>query len=79
VIDVLFGGSSDAVDYIARQLIPHHNYFRFQFPLDREYEAMDNSHPKNLDVLTHLATDYIDSGEGRHKLEALVGRLSAAE
>lgn len=69
----LFG---DTADHIARQLIPRHNHFRFQFPLDREYEAMDNSHPKNLDVFTHLFTDYIDSGEGRRKLHALVGRLN---
>jgi len=79
VIDVLFSGSSDAVDYIARQLIPRENYFRFQFPLDREYEAMDNARPKNLDVLTHLAIDYIDCGEGRRKLEGLVERLNATE
>jgi hypothetical protein len=77
VIDVLFGGSSDAVDYIAGQLLPRENYFRFQFPLDRQYEAMDNAQPENLDVLTHLATAYIDSGEGRRKLESLVARLIA--
>ena len=77
MIDVLFSGSSDAVDYTARQLIPRHNYFRFQFPLDREYEAMDNAQPKNLDVLTHLATDYIDLGEGRRKLEVLVDKLNS--
>ena len=77
VIDVLLGGSSDAVNHIARQLIPRENHFRFQLPLDRKYEAMGNSHPKNVDVLTHVGTDYIDSGEGRRKLDALVGRLNS--
>ena len=51
MIDVLFSGSSDAVDY--------------------------NAQPKNLDVLTHLATDYIDLGEGRRKLEVLVDKLNS--
>ncbi len=75
VIDVLFGGSSDAVDYLACQLISGDNYFRFQFPLDRRYEAMDNAGARNVEVLTHLATHYIDCGEGRRKLERLVERL----
>ena len=77
IIDVLFGGSTDAVDYIAGQLIEQENFFRFQLPLDRKYERMDNASPENIDVLTHLATHYIDSGPGRRKLEALVQRLAA--
>jgi hypothetical protein len=79
IIDVLFDGSSDAVDYIARQLIRPENLFRFQIPLDRQYERMDNPAPANVDVLTHLATHYIDSGPGRRKLEGLVERLTEAE
>jgi len=77
IIDVLFGGSTDAVDYIAGQLIEQENFFRFQLPLDQKYERMDNASPENIDVLTHLATHYIDSGPGRRKLEALVQRLAA--
>lgn len=79
IIDVLFDGSSDAVDYITRQLIRPENLFRFQMPLDRPYERMDNAAAGNLDVLTHLATHYIDSGPGRRKLEQLVQRLAEAE
>ena len=78
IIDVLFGGSSDAVDYIAGQLLEEANFFRFQIPLDNNYESMDNASPANIDVLTHLATHYIDSGHGRRKLERLVARLTQA-
>ncbi|MFH1923071.1 MAG: patatin-like phospholipase family protein [Planctomycetota bacterium] len=79
IIDVLFGASSDAVDYIARQLVPQKNFFRFQIPLDHEYERMDNASPENIDVLTHLATHHIDSGPGRRQLEELVQRLAEAD
>jgi len=79
IIDVLFGGSSAAVDYIAGQLLEEENFFRFQIPLDSQYQSMDNAAARNIDVLTHLASHYIDSGDGRRKLEKLVERLAQVD
>lgn len=75
LIDVLFDGSADSVDYIARQILPENNYFRFQTRLDKAYDDMDNADETNLRALQLIAAEYIDCDPGRQRFQALVERL----
>lgn len=79
LIDVLFDGSADSVDYISSQLISPGNYFRFQTRLDEAYDDLDNADKTNVQALVRLANQYIDSTEGRNKLDDLVAKLQAAK
>ncbi len=76
IIDVLFDGAGDAVDYIARQMIPESGYFRFQTELTTAYDDMDNADETNLNALMNLADMYL-RGEGADKMKKLVSRLKA--
>ncbi|QDU50484.1 patatin-like phospholipase family protein [Gimesia panareensis] len=75
LIDVLFDGSADSVDYIATQLTDPTNYFRFQTQLTDAYDDMDNADHTNINALIRIANLYIDSGEGKKLLKGLVSRL----
>ena len=75
LIDVLFDGSADAVDYIARQLVDPENYFRFQTRLSGAYDDLDDATATNLNALKALAGRYIDSAGPQAQMEALAGRL----
>lgn len=77
LIDVLFDGPSDATDYIAAQLIPEGQYFRFQVPLAEAYDDLDRADDANLNALRSLATQYIDSVEGKKLLSGLVEKLTS--
>jgi len=72
IIDVLFDGSSDAVDYIASQLIEESRYFRFQTKLDDAYDDMDNADTTNLKALLAIANRFLNDEEGDKQLERLV-------
>lgn len=75
VIDVLFDGSADSVNYIASQLIDPDNYFRFQTRLSDAYDDLDNADTTNLNALIRLANQYIDGRDGKKMLEGLANRL----
>ena len=77
IVDVLFDGAADAVDYIAMQLIDEKRFFRFQTPLERALDDMDNAYPNNIDALIKTANDYLDGGEGKKKLLELAAALKA--
>lgn len=51
LIDVIFDGVSDSVDYQLRQLLPEGRYFRFQTRLERAKDALDDASPANLRAL----------------------------
>jgi uncharacterized protein len=74
LIDVLFDGSADSVDYIARQLLEDSNYFRFQTPVPKDNGAIDDASPKNLTELMQIADRYLDL-EGDLLLDRLVQAL----
>ncbi|MBE9182166.1 patatin-like phospholipase family protein [Oculatella sp. LEGE 06141] len=74
LIDVLFDGSADAVDYIAHHLLTDGNYFRFQTPLNRAYDDIDNADATNLSALITTAQDYLTHG-GDALLDKLVLNL----
>ncbi|MHC2069745.1 patatin-like phospholipase family protein [Bremerella sp. T1] len=77
VVDVLFDGSADSVDYISSQLIDPDKYFRFQTRLEDAYDDMDNASHTNVNALMRIASQYIDHGEGKTRLNALSALLSS--
>lgn len=58
IIDVLFDGNSDSVDYIARQLVGD-RYFRMQTALLAGLDDIDDTSAGNLSALEKLARDYL--------------------
>lgn len=66
IIDVLFDGNSDSVDYIARQLVGA-GYFRMQTALLAGLDDLDDTSAGNLAALEKLAGDYL-ARESTHKL-----------
>lgn len=74
LIDVLFDGSADAVDYIARQILDETKYFRFQTPLDKAFDSIDRADPANLNALIQVAQDYL-TREGDAQLDKLVAAI----
>ncbi|WP_339734239.1 patatin-like phospholipase family protein [uncultured Gimesia sp.] len=76
IINVLFDGSADSVNYIATQLIHPDRYFRFQTHLSDAYDDLDNADETNLKALQRLAVQYIDSNEEKKKLDNLVAKLT---
>ncbi len=78
VIDVVFDGVSDTVDFQLKELLPPKDrtrrYYRFQRELVEVSDAMDNASPENLQDLKLLAAAMIhDEGE---KLSELCERLA---
>ncbi|MEW6611465.1 MAG: patatin-like phospholipase family protein [Pseudomonadota bacterium] len=73
IIDVLFDGSTDAVNYIATQILDDDRYFRFQTRLDAAYDDMDNADATNLNALANTARRYLSAEGG----DALLDRLAA--
>lgn len=76
VVDVLFDGSADAVDYIAGYLLKDEHYFRFQTPLDTAYDDLDRADPANLNSLTQLAERYL-AEDGKVLLDRFIDLLKA--
>ncbi len=66
IIDVLFDGNSDSVDYIARQLVGD-SYFRMQTALLAGLDDLDDTSASNLVALEKLAGDYL-AREATHTL-----------
>ena len=75
VIDVLFDGAADAVDYIAEQLVPEGNYIRCQTKLDHAYDDMDNADATNLAALLALSQRFLDDEGGALALQKLAKKL----
>ena len=75
IIDVLFDGSADSVDYIAAQLLGDGHYFRMQTPLTRGYDDFDNVDETNLHALRQVAHDYLAKDEIVAALDKLVALL----
>ncbi|GAB2616001.1 patatin-like phospholipase family protein [Novilysobacter erysipheiresistens] len=74
IIDVLFDGNTDSVDYIARQLVGD-AYFRMQTELLAGLDDLDDVSATNIAALETLATDYLQAAATRKKLKELVTRL----
>lgn len=74
IIDVLFDGNADSVDYIARQLVGD-GYFRMQAELLVGLDDLDDTSNTNLAALQTLARDYLTRPATRKQLAALARRL----
>src|SRR3954452_4341611 len=76
VIDVVFDGVSDTVDYQLRELLDT-NYHRFQIALTHgAKDAMDDASPENLEKLAERAHELI--GTSSDELDAVLERLTLA-
>ncbi len=79
ILDVIFDGVADTVDYQLRQLLPPGanggpRYFRFQTDLDAGLSEMDDASPGHLDGLQRAAEAILRRQEA--EVEALLGRLA---
>lgn len=74
IIDVLFDGSTDSVDYIAQQLVGD-GYFRMQAELLVGLDDLDDTSDTNLLALETLARTYLERPQTRAMLARLVARL----
>lgn len=67
ILDVMFDGVSGAADAIAEEVVPALSapgyYFRFQVPLSKGDDAMDNSSPENIEILQSLTLKMMDERE----------------
>ena len=59
VIDVVFDGVTDAVDYQLRELLGPDAYDRFEVDLDRASDALDDAGERNLALLAEQAAGLI--------------------
>ena len=78
LIDVVFDGVSDTVDFQLKQLLSHEedeprHYYRFQTELVEVSDAMDDVRPENVRDLKLLAQTMIDAED--EKLSELYNRL----
>lgn len=71
IIDVLFDGSTDSVDYIVRNIVDSDKYYRFQVELTKALDDMDDASKTNIEALKRLALSYIGSGDGLKQLSQL--------
>jgi len=75
ILDVVFDGVSDTVDFQAKQLCGEGRYYRFQATLDIGNDDMDDASATNIHALRLLANNVIeDRGE---ELETLCAALTA--
>lgn len=74
IIDVLFDGNTDAVDYIAQHLVGD-GYFRLQAELMTGLDDLDDVSATNVAALEAMAQRYLLREDTRQKLAALVARL----
>lgn len=75
ILDVVFDGVSDTVDFQAQQLCGEGRYYRFQATLDIGNDDMDDASATNIHALRLLANNVVeDRGD---ELEALCAALTA--
>jgi patatin-like phospholipase/acyl hydrolase len=74
IIDVLFDGSTDAVDYIAQHLVGD-GYFRLQAELLTGLDDLDDVSSTNVAALETMAKDYLLHADTQAKLASLAVRL----
>ncbi|GAB6196310.1 CBASS cGAMP-activated phospholipase [Lysobacter xanthus] len=74
IIDVLFDGNAESVDYIARHVVGD-GYFRLQAPLTLGLDDLDDVTDTNLAALERLAADHLATPATQALLSALAARL----
>jgi patatin-like phospholipase/acyl hydrolase len=76
VIDVVFDGVADTVDYQLRHLMAPGTYVRLQPTLDRASDDLDDASPRNLELLEEQARELVADNEA--ELDRIAGALLAA-
>jgi patatin-like phospholipase/acyl hydrolase len=74
IIDVLFDGNAESVDYIARHVVGD-AYFRMQAPLTVGLDDLDDVSETNVQALEALAQGYLREPSTQAMLAALAARL----
>lgn len=74
IIDVLFDGSADSVDYIARHLVGD-GYFRLQAELTIGLDGLDDVSDTSVAALEAVAGDYLLRADTRRQLARLATLL----
>jgi patatin-like phospholipase/acyl hydrolase len=74
IIDVLFDGSTDAVDYIAQRLVGE-GYFRMQTELLAGLDDIDDTSETNLFALEKIASEYVQQPATKAMLKKLAAAL----
>lgn len=74
IIDVLFDGNTDSVDYIARQLVGD-GYFRMQEHLHIGLDDLDDTSSTNLIALEFMAKEYLAKADTQKMLAELAQQL----
>ena len=78
ILNVVFDGVNDTVEYQLQQLLPRKRkeprYYRFQVRLNEENENMDDAGPENIRALKLLAEDLIRNS--RESLDILSEQLT---
>ncbi len=78
LMDVFSDGSSDATDYIAKQLLlkGESEYFRFQ-PLLKKNVSAFSAATDNLDLLVEIAEEFLETQECKDDMKKLVDSLTS--
>lgn len=78
LMDVFSDGSSDATDYIAKQLLleEESEYFRFQPLLTKNVSAF-SADQDNLDLLIEIAEEFLETKECKQDMKKLVNSLTS--
>ncbi|MEG3837055.1 patatin-like phospholipase family protein [Microcoleus sp. AT8-B1] len=77
MLDVLFDGSNDANDYVAKELLEGESeYFRFQ-PLLTENVKAFSADPDNLYLLVEIAEEFLKTKECKEDMSKLVKSLTS--
>ncbi|RNF83171.1 patatin-like phospholipase family protein [Montanilutibacter psychrotolerans] len=74
IIDVLFDGNTDSVDYIARQLVGD-GYFRLQTELLIGLDDLDDTSATNIAALEIMATRYLQQAQTQDQLRRLAAMV----
>jgi patatin-like phospholipase/acyl hydrolase len=74
IIDVLFDGSSDASDYVAKTLLPSESLFRFQPVLQGDFAGF-NANPQKLIQLEQLTQQYLAQSTIQTQFDILAHQL----
>jgi patatin-like phospholipase/acyl hydrolase len=74
VIDVMFDGVADTVDYQLKHILPHDHYFRFQIRLNEGMDDMDDTSQTNMRVLKLITEDLLR--REKSKLNDLVNLIN---
>lgn len=78
ILDVVFDGVSDTVDYQMRELLPEKDgerrYYRFQQRLEEGNDDLDDASPANIRALKLMAQEIVANNEA--ELDTLCGQLT---